>query len=168
MGSKTVLHSMSLCSILPTSLVPVCWYSCVHWMIHTLQTASCSIAYVCHKCYIPYIKVMAAVIPVTSIWYGCALTSIFGKPHQRDRHWTATVRQKCSNFFLNPHQSLYMFQLCNGDFVLCIITQKLWNTQRTYLSTDLGSHHWAHPKFTYIWSPVAAQVWKSTTIGLPR
>ncbi|KAF8499406.1 hypothetical protein JB92DRAFT_3099295 [Gautieria morchelliformis] len=61
----------------------------------------------------------AAVIPISSIRRSCALTPIFGKPHQRDRGWTArTVLEKCSHFFLNSHQSIYMFQLCDGDFVL--------------------------------------------------
>ncbi|KAF8530855.1 hypothetical protein JB92DRAFT_2804267 [Gautieria morchelliformis] len=61
----------------------------------------------------------AAVIPITSIRRSCALTPIFGKPHQRDRRWTApTVLEQCSQFFLNSHQSIYMFQLCDGDFVL--------------------------------------------------
>ncbi|KAF8486519.1 hypothetical protein JB92DRAFT_3258522, partial [Gautieria morchelliformis] len=59
----------------------------------------------------------AAIVPIHLILRSCHLTPKFGR--QRNATWTAeNVLDKCSDFFLNSHLSIYMFQMCDGDFVL--------------------------------------------------
>ncbi|KAF8485578.1 hypothetical protein JB92DRAFT_2760696, partial [Gautieria morchelliformis] len=59
----------------------------------------------------------ATIVPIDSILRSCHLTPKFGR--QRNATWTAeNVLDKCSDFFLNSHRSIYMFQMCDGDFVL--------------------------------------------------
>ncbi|KAF8514654.1 hypothetical protein JB92DRAFT_2918097 [Gautieria morchelliformis] len=59
----------------------------------------------------------AAIVPIHSILRSCHLTPKFGR--QRNATWTAeNVLDKCSDFFLNSHLSIYMFQMCDSNFVL--------------------------------------------------
>ena len=59
----------------------------------------------------------AAIVPIHSILQSCHLTLKFD--HQDNVTWTAeNILDKCSDFFLNSHLSIYMFQMFNGDCVL--------------------------------------------------
>ena len=56
----------------------------------------------------------AAMVPIHSILWSCHLTPKFGR--QCNVTWTAeNVLDKCSDFFLNSHLSIYMSQMCDGD-----------------------------------------------------
>ena len=58
-----------------------------------------------------------AIVSIHSILWSCHLTLKFSC--QRNVTWTAeNILNKCSDFFLDSHSSIYMFQMCNGDFVL--------------------------------------------------
>jgi hypothetical protein len=59
----------------------------------------------------------AAVIPISSIRCSCFLSPKFNR--RCEKNWTTNnVLDQCTQFYLNSHLNLYMFQICDGDFVL--------------------------------------------------
>ncbi|KAF8495591.1 hypothetical protein JB92DRAFT_2834758 [Gautieria morchelliformis] len=59
------------------------------------------------------------IVHVNSIQRSCYLTPKFGSAKHRNQTWTSeNVLDECQTFFLNSQLSIYMFQMCDGDFVV--------------------------------------------------
>ncbi|KAF8509392.1 hypothetical protein JB92DRAFT_3083772 [Gautieria morchelliformis] len=59
------------------------------------------------------------IVHVNTIQRSCHLTPKFGSAKHRNQTWTSeNVLDECQTFFLNSQLSIYMFQMCDGDFVV--------------------------------------------------